>query len=99
MEHRCGYRRDVQVEVRVTTRSGLSARARLVEVSGSGARLAISLSIPVGTIVNLVFEKVKTAAAKRLRLKAEIVRTTGSGYGLEWLQFAPADLKLVYQLR
>jgi hypothetical protein len=97
MEHRCGYRRDIQVKVRVSTRGGLSGYGRLIEASGSGARLVTQLPIPIHSVVILTFDEMRNPDSKRLRLEAEVVRVTTDGYGIEWTQFAPTGLRTLYQ--
>lgn len=99
MEHRCGHRRNVHVEVRVSTRAGLSGHGFLTEASGSGARLVTHLRLPLHSIVILTCDEIKTPDSKRLRLEAEIIRDTVDGYGIEWTQFAPGGLRMIFQHR
>lgn len=97
MEHRCGHRRIVHVKVRVSTRGGLSGYGCLIEASGSGARLVTPLALSLHSIVILIFDDIKTGECKRLRLEAEVIRCASNGYGIEWTQFAPTGLRLIYQ--
>lgn len=97
MEHRCGYRRTISVKVTVRTRSGLASPGLLTEASASGARLITGLPLPMHSIVILTFTEQGVRGAKRLRVEAEVVRTTEDGFGIEWVQFAPDILRTLYR--
>jgi hypothetical protein len=97
MEHRCGYRRIVNVPTRVRTRSGLVGQGTLCEVSLSGARLNCSLPLPILSVVLVQFAVRRAdAAPKRATLEAEVVRQTDTGFALEWTEFAPEDARALY---
>ena len=96
MEHRCGYRRAVNVPVIVRTSGGLVGKARLAEVSASGARLVTSLPLIPETLVSLRMELHDGERRERLTLEAEVVRRTESGFGLEWTDFAPEAARCLF---
>ena len=86
MEHRCGYRRAVNVSVVVRTASGLVGKALLSDISASGAHLISSLPLIPETLIRVRFEN---ARGERFSIEAEVVRGTTNGSGLEWTEFAP----------
>jgi hypothetical protein len=98
MEHRCGFRRIVNVPVRVRTRSGLASQATLCEVSLSGARLVCSLPLPMNSsvLVQFAVRRADSTVPKRVTLEAEVVRSTDTGFALEWLEFAPEAARALY---
>lgn len=54
------------------------------------------LLLPTHSVVILTCNE-KTLDRKRLRLEAEIIRSTSDGYAIEWTEFAPAGLKMLLQ--
>ena len=98
MEHRCGYRRVVDVPVRIRSREGVAGQAILREVSLSGARLECSLPLPALATVLVQFALRHAAnAPKRVRIEAEVVRRTDTGFALEWTEFAPEAVRALYR--
>jgi len=98
MEHRCGFRRPIDVAVTIRTHSGLVGQGRLCEASASGARLHTSLRLAIHSVVDVVLPFAEQgSSARRPSLQAEVVRPTDAGFGLEWTQFAPQDLKALYE--
>jgi hypothetical protein len=97
MEHRCGYRRIVNVPVRVRTRGGLAGQATLCEVSLSGARLVSSVPLPILSTVLVQFAVRRAEGPpQRVTLEAEVVRQTDTGFALEWVEFAPDAARALY---
>jgi hypothetical protein len=97
MEHRCGYRRAVNVSVTLRTQEGLMGTAILCEVSASGARLATSLPLSVHSIVCVQFAvRRPSGPPKRETLEAEVVRSTPTGFAVEWTEFAPEAARAFY---
>jgi hypothetical protein len=97
MEHRCGYRRAVNVPVILRTRVGLVGRAIVSDVSASGAFVSTSLPIAVHAVVVVQFDVPEVdGRTRRVNLEAEIVRHTPTGFGLEWTEFAPAAVRELY---
>src|SRR5690349_15542009 len=100
MEHRCGYRRIVNVPVRVRTRGGLAGQATLSEVSLSGARLNCSVPLPLMSVVLVQFAVRRgEGGPKRVTLEAEVIRQTDAGFALEWTEFAPEAARALYAPR
>jgi hypothetical protein len=93
MEHRCGYRRTVNVSVVVRTTSGLVGKALLSEISASGAHLVTSLPLTLETLIRVRFENER---GERFSVEAEIVRGTATGFGLEWSDFAPECMRCFF---
>jgi hypothetical protein len=95
MEHRCGYRRTVNVSVLVSTRGGLTGKGTLCEVSVSGGRLTSSLPLPLHGVV-----VVQVGGSRRQQpsqqIEAEVVRRTDTGFGLEWTDFAPEAVRALF---
>jgi hypothetical protein len=90
MEHRCGYRRAVDVSAMVRTRGGLVAKATLCEVSASGARLQVSLPLAVQSVVLVQFViHGQGRQSQRATIEAEVVRPTQAGFAVERTEFAP----------
>jgi hypothetical protein len=97
MEHRCGYRRAVNVPVILRTRLGLAGRAIISDLSASGAFVSTSLPVAVHAVVVVQFDVQGTdGRARRVNVEAEIVRHTTTGFGLEWTEFAPAAVRELY---
>ena len=95
MEHRCGYRRAVNVPVVVRAAGGLVGRCTLCEISASGARLATSLPLPLESLVEIRFASVRGARGG-VTIEAEVVRRTENGFGLEWTEFAPEAARSLF---
>ena len=97
MEHRCGYRRPIEVSVAIRTRGGYVGEGRLCEASASGARLVAALPLALHCIVRIVFTANDAIGASRpVTIEAEVVRATRDGFGLEWTRFAPEALRVLY---
>ena len=97
MEHRCGYRRPVDVTVIVRTRAGLVGKGTLCEVSASGARIVTSVPLPVHSSVLIQFDVCSTGQrSSRSTVEAEVVRPAAGGFGLEWVRFAPEVVRNLF---
>jgi len=97
MEHRCGYRRAVNVSAVVRTRGGLAAKAIVCEVSASGARLLVSLPLVVQSVILLQFVvHGQGLQRKRATIEAQVVRPTETGFAVEWTEFAPEAARALY---
>jgi hypothetical protein len=94
MEHRCGYRRTVDVPVVLRTRGGLAGTGVVRDLSASGAGLVTALPLQVHARVHVQFTlQEKGASPRRVSIEAEVVRSTTTGYGMEWADFAPDALR------
>jgi hypothetical protein len=90
VEHRCGYRRAVEVAAIIRTRGGLVARATLCEVSASGGLLTVTLPVPIHSVVLVQFAASRhVPPGKGATVEAEVVRRTETGVAVEWVEFAP----------
>jgi hypothetical protein len=96
MEHRHGHRRAVDVPVTVSTRTGLAGTGRIEEASASGARLETALPLRLHSVIVLSLAALDARHLKHLKLEAEVVRRTESGFGIEWTQFAPSRLRVLH---
>lgn len=97
MEHRCGYRRTVDVSVIIRSQAGLTGKGRICEVSASGARLISALPLTLESTVLVQFSvRLDTGRTDRRSLAAEVVRQTEDGFGLEWTEFAPEAVRVLY---
>ena len=96
MEHRHGHRRVVDVRVTVSTRAGLAGTGRIDEASASGARLETALPLRLHSVIVLSLAAVAARHLKHLKLEAEVIRRTESGYGIAWTQFAPSRLRVLH---
>ena len=88
MEHRCGTRVQMSVTVRLVLPSG-PIRARLENVSLSGAFVAVSERIPEQSQLVLELPKQESGMTPPWRIPAHVVRETKAGIGIEWSAFAP----------
>lgn len=95
MEHRCGTRYRVDIEVYVHACEGAVASiGRLTEVSVSGG--FVKTHLPAHTIA-LVSLRTRFPGLNRAvpNIQGYVVRREATGVGIEWLEFAP---KLVQYL-
>ena len=96
MEHRHGHRRTVDVRVTIRTRAGAGGAGCIDEASASGARLVTTLPLRLHSIIVLSLAITETRRTSHLKLEAEVVRRTESGFGVEWTQFSPECLPALY---
>ncbi len=97
MEHRCGTRYRVDVEVYVHTCQGAVASiGRLTEVSVSGG--FVKTHAPAQTIA-LVSLRTRLPSLNRAvpNIQGYVVRRTAIGVGIEWLEFAPELVQFLTQ--
>jgi hypothetical protein len=92
MEHRCGYRRNLEAVVTVRTRGGATVQGQVLNVSASGALIRGVLQVPLHTQV-LVQIEARGRIAGRISLAGEISRVTADGFAVEWSEFAPQGLR------
>lgn len=97
MEHRCGYRRSVNVAVIIRTRGGVAGKAIVSDVSASGALVTTSLPVATHAVVFVQFDVARSDGRyRRVNIEAEVVRLTNGGFGLEWTEFAPEAVREFY---
>lgn len=97
MEHRCGYRRIISVDAILRTWHGVVGKGVLCEVSASGVRVTTSLPLAIHSVVSLQFDVARSVGRpKRETLPAEVVRSTPTGFAMEWLEFGPKAVRGLY---
>lgn len=79
MEHRFGQRFRCGTVVRLSAGSGIAGRARLANVSLSGAYLETALALPLYATVEITGD-----GDRRVELLACVVRRDATGVGVEW---------------
>jgi hypothetical protein len=89
MEHRWGHRRDISRAVHLGTRSGLAARGHISNVSISGAFVVSPLPVSLFSYVEVQFTATVDGRRATMTVEAQVVRKEGSGFGVEWCEFAP----------
>jgi hypothetical protein len=96
MEHRWGHRVDLQIPMLAELGAHSPVRAHTVNVSLSGAflRTAIVAVRPVPCFVE--FELAGIQPNERHRILAHVVRQTQDGVGIEWAEFAPRVVRLLF---
>lgn len=97
MEHRCGTRYRVDVEVYVHTCQGAVASiGRLTEVSVSGG--FVKTHLPAHAIA-LVTLRTRLPGLNRAvpNIQGYVVRRAATGVGIEWLEFAPELVQFLTQ--
>jgi hypothetical protein len=90
MEHRCGKRTPVNVDVRLIGASGVTGVGRMLDVSATGAFINTLIDLPVLTPVNIEPIDHHPHLPEARAVAAFVVRRTASGLGLEWSEFLPA---------
>ncbi len=88
MEHRCGTR--VQTSIRARLRSpSRTLTGRIIDLSLSGAFVALPDSIPEQTRLVVEVAARGTFGSTPWRVPAHVVRRSETGVGIEWDAFAP----------
>jgi hypothetical protein len=93
MEHRCGTRSPLRIAVRLSTRSGCGAVGRIENASVSGAFIRTRADLPAFTHVLV---EIQSEGAESEPVEAYVVRTTPTGVGLEWCEFAPPAIAAAF---
>jgi hypothetical protein len=97
MEHRCGTRYRVDVEVYVHTCQGAVASiGRLTEISVSGGFVKTHLPAHAIALVSL---RTRLPGLNRAvpNIQGYVVRRAATGVGIEWLEFAPELVQYLTQ--
>ena len=97
MEHRCGTRYRVDVEVYIHTCQGAVASiGRLIEVSVSGGFVKTDLPAHAIALVSL---RPRLPGLNRAvpNIQGYVVRRAATGVGIEWLEFAPKLIQFLTQ--
>jgi hypothetical protein len=90
MEHRCGKRTTVDIDVRLIGASGAIGVGRMLDVSATGAFIHTLIEVPVLTPVDIEPIDPHGHLPEARAVAAFVVRRTTSGLGLEWSEFLPA---------
>jgi hypothetical protein len=81
MEHRFGRRFRCGTPVRLSA-DGISSKARLADVSLSGAYLQTELDVPLSAVIEITAER----NGRRVSLRGSVVRRDARGMGVEWCE-------------
>jgi hypothetical protein len=90
MEHRCGKRTPVDIDVRLIGASGVTGVGRMLDVSATGAFIHTLIELPVLTPVYIEPLDLRRPFLEARGVAAFVARRTTSGLGLEWAEFLPA---------
>jgi hypothetical protein len=93
MEHRWGYRHEINRLVNLETRSGLAARGRITNVSISGAFVASPLPVRLFSHIAVHFTATQRHKRDRITVEGQVVRKDGAGFAVEWSEFAPEAIR------
>ena len=93
MEHRWGYRREINRQVNLETRGGLAARGRITNVSISGAFIASHLPVRLFSYVSVHFTTQHHRKRTPITVEGQVVRKEASGFAIEWCEFAPEAVR------
>lgn len=74
------------------------SQGRLRDISVSGAFAYTDLRLPVLSRIRLKIDVPGRAGCLGLCLPASVVRTTPSGFGLEWQDFAPELIRKLFEI-
>jgi hypothetical protein len=89
MEHRLGHRVQVREAVRVRTAMGEFADVVMTDISLSGAFIHTREHPPNLAPVYVTFADSGRSSTGIAVVKAQVVRNSATGFGIEWWQFAP----------
>jgi hypothetical protein len=92
MEHRCGRRRPIDMEVRLIGVPGAIGVGRMRDLSATGAFVQTLLELPVLAPVYVEPIEPHAHVLETRTVAAFVVRGTATGLGLEWSEFSPAIL-------
>jgi hypothetical protein len=96
MEHRWGYRREINRFVRLRMRNGLKGFGRIRDVSISGAWIATGLPAKLMSYVQVGLTAMRHGRKTVARVEGLIVRLADHGFGVEWCELAhPAVLAIL----
>ncbi len=93
MEHRWGHRQDIDRSVHVCFRGGVLVRARIRNVSTSGAYVLSELPVSLFSYVKISFVGIRRGQRVATQIEGQIVRRDSRGFGVEWNDFAPEALQ------
>jgi len=95
MEHRCGSRYKVDVELYLRTCGGaVCSTGRLSEVSVSGGFVRTALPVPP-----LAYITLQLTSDTSLYFEGHVIRRAPDGIGIEWSEYAPGMIQFLTQPR
>jgi hypothetical protein len=96
-ERRWGPRVEIDLAVQIEYSRGLSAQARLRNVSKSGALIECSIELPVFTPLRVKFPSVENRIVMPIWLDARVVRAEHPHLGIEWREFEPGAIAELFR--
>ena len=97
MEHRWGERRSVNQPVRLTAGGRLVVLGRLQDVSHSGAFIVTCARINPLMLVEVELGHGSPGGGRGgCRIPAFVVRNAADGVGVEWCEYAPAGIEVLF---
>lgn len=98
MEHRWGARVAVDLPIRLTAAHPFLVRsARLKNLSSSGALIATAYPCRVLSQIQIVIESPLRPRHDAPVIDAHVVRQLEGGIGVEWNEFSPAAITLLWR--
>jgi len=94
MEHRLGHRIDADEVVRLRTLGKEKGTAILANLSVSGAFLRTHSRLATFTLVDVILASRRGERRRNIAVRAQVVRSCPFGLGIEWLEFAPAEIRV-----
>jgi len=95
MEHRCGSRYKVDVELYLRTLGGaVCSTGRLCEVSASGGFVRTALPVPP-----LAYITLQLISDSSLYFEGHVIHRAPDGIGIEWSEYAPGMIQFLTQSR
>jgi hypothetical protein len=94
VEHRWGFRYQVELPVRVRTRSGKLCTGILQSVSLSGAFVLVPTPMRALSQIRIQFLGDQKRRWRQDAVDAQIVRVEPGGLAIEWSEFAPSAVRL-----
>ncbi len=95
-ERRWGARIEIDLAIHIEYAREQSAPARLRNVSKSGALIECSIELPVFTPLRVKIPTVSDRIAAPIWLNARVVRAEHPHLGVEWRDFEPASLTVLF---
>ena len=99
MEHGWGERIELDLPVRLNTRSGCLAHGLILNVSLSGAFVATRERVPSQAGIDVEFNLMRSRSSKLYLVPGYVVRRTEEGIALEWREFAPRAARALIALQ
>lgn len=95
MEHRWGRRIQSDMLIQLKYGSCVVLRARLTDLSLTGAGVDTRNPLPLAAHVDVQFVLARPRSSKLHSVPAHVVRHTEHGLAVEWCEFAPRPIRLL----